>query len=98
MAPKPSVPGLSTIQRHITGHNEKGESVFLSTDEGDHFRVMHDERSNDKQAVAKIIYSTQETPIELNGDGDIRKAAEKEVFYCPLQASAFNLYTFKSLL
>lgn len=67
-------PGLPRIQRHITGHDEEGKSVFLSTDDGDHFRVM-----GEKQAVANIIYSTQETPIELNGNADIQKAAEKEV-------------------
>ncbi|KAI1274050.1 NAD(P)-binding protein [Xylaria sp. FL0933] len=59
--------------RHITGHNEKGESVFLSSDQGDHHRIM-----GEKQAVANILYSTQETPVELNGDVDIEKARAKE--------------------
>ncbi|PHH61955.1 hypothetical protein CDD81_7704 [Ophiocordyceps australis] len=73
------IPGLPKIQRHITGYNEQGQSVFLSTDEGDHNRVMRDEeQGSDKQAIANIIYSTQETPVELNGNVDIRKASEKE--------------------
>lgn len=68
-------PGLTRIQRHITGHDDQGKSVFLSTDEGEHHRVM-----GEKQAVANIIYSTQETPVELNEDVDIEKAKELEVW------------------
>lgn len=67
-------PGLTRIQRHITGHDDQGKSVFLSTDSGEHYRVM-----GEKQAVANIIYSTQETPVELNGNIDIQKAKEAEV-------------------
>ena len=33
----------------------------------------------EQQAVANIIYSTQETPVELNGNVDIEKAAAEEV-------------------
>jgi hypothetical protein len=67
-------PGLRQIFRHITGHNDKGESVFLSSDHGDHHRVM-----GENQALANIIYSTRETPVELNGNVDIEKAKEQEV-------------------
>lgn len=67
-------PGLRQIQRHITGHNAQGKGVFLSTDSGDHKRILFDGR-----AVANILYSTQETPAELNADVDIQKAKEREV-------------------
>jgi hypothetical protein len=69
------IPGLSRVVRHITGHNAQGQSVFLSTDCGDHHRVM-----GEKQALSNIIYSTHRTPIELNGDEDIKYAKEHEVF------------------
>lgn len=67
-------PGLHRTVRHITGHNAEGKGVFLSTDCGDHHRVM----GND-QAVANILYSTSETPVDLNGDVDLVKAKETEV-------------------
>ncbi|RYP63554.1 hypothetical protein DL771_009216 [Monosporascus sp. 5C6A] len=67
------VPGLRQIFRHITGHNEEGKSVFLRSDQGDHHRVM-----GEQQAVANILYSTQETPVELNGNVDIEKAKAQE--------------------
>ncbi|CAJ2508341.1 Uu.00g133670.m01.CDS01 [Anthostomella pinea] len=66
-------PGLRQIFRHITGHDGKGDSVFLRSDQGDHHRIM-----GDQQAVANILYSTQETPAELNGDVDIEKASSQE--------------------
>ncbi|KAI1129657.1 hypothetical protein F5Y10DRAFT_290681 [Nemania abortiva] len=66
-------PGLRQINRHITGHNAEGKGVFLSTGSGDHFRIM-----GEQQAIANILYSTQETPVELNGDVDIMKAKESE--------------------
>ncbi|KAI1120191.1 NAD(P)-binding protein [Nemania abortiva] len=66
-------PGLRQIFRHITGLNEKGESIFLGSDHGDHHRIM-----GEQQAVANILYSTQETPVELNGNADIEKARAQE--------------------
>ena len=68
------VAGLSRVVRHITGHNAEGKSVFLSTDSGDHHRVM-----GEKQAIGNIIYSTHVTPVELNDDVDIKYARENEV-------------------
>ncbi|KAL4957405.1 hypothetical protein BDW69DRAFT_156246 [Aspergillus filifer] len=65
--------GLRKTVRHITGYNEKGESVFLSTDSGAHHRLM-----GNRQAVANILYSTKETPIDLEGDKDVKYAAENE--------------------
>lgn len=67
-------PGLPRTQRHITGHNGEGKSVFLITDSGSHQRVM-----GESQAVANILYSTKDTPIECNGDVDIKFAQETEV-------------------
>ncbi|RDW91782.1 hypothetical protein BP5796_01176 [Coleophoma crateriformis] len=66
-------PGLPKVVRHITGHNSEGKSIFLSTDCGAHHRVM-----GEKQAVANILYSTKETPVDLNGDHDIEYAAQNE--------------------
>ncbi|KAI1074587.1 hypothetical protein F5B20DRAFT_586200 [Whalleya microplaca] len=66
-------PGLPRTQRHITGHDNQGKSIFLTTDCGDHHRVMGKE-----QAVANIIYSTQENPVELNGEVDIQRAMGME--------------------
>lgn len=68
------VAGLSRVMRHITGHNVEGKSVFVSTDYGDHHRVI-----GEKQAIGNIIYSTNVTPIELNDDIDIKYAKENEV-------------------
>lgn len=67
-------PGLRRTVRHITGHNAEGKGIFLSTDCGDHHRMM-----GDQQALANIIYSTKETPVELNGDVDVKYAKENEV-------------------
>lgn len=67
-------PGLRRTVRHITGHNEEGKGVFIKTDCGDHHRVI----GND-QALANIMYSTKDTPVEMNGDVDLKFALENEV-------------------
>ena len=67
-------PGLRQIFRHITGHNPQGESVFLHSDHGDHYRLMVE-----RQAVANILYSTRETPVDLNENVDIQKTKSEEV-------------------
>ncbi|KAI1807184.1 hypothetical protein F4811DRAFT_550139 [Daldinia bambusicola] len=72
-------PGLRQTVRHITENNVKGESRSLSSDHGEHyrFRVEH-------QAVASIIYSTRENPVDLNGNVDMIKAHEQEpTFHYP---------------
>jgi hypothetical protein len=46
----------------------------LESDSGEHYRFMVENR-----AVANIIYSTQETPVDLNDDKDVKMAHEKEV-------------------
>ncbi|KAF3067448.1 hypothetical protein GL218_08637 [Daldinia childiae] len=66
-------PGLNQIVRHITGNNANGESRFLCSDHGEHYRFMLEH-----QAVANIIYSTRETPVDLNANADIIKAHEQE--------------------
>ncbi|GAP88454.1 putative cupin domain-containing protein [Rosellinia necatrix] len=66
-------PGLRRTVRFITGHNAEGKGVFLSTDDGDHHRIIGNE-----QAIANIVYSTNETPAELNGDVDLKYAKENE--------------------
>lgn len=68
------IAGLSRVVRHITGHDSEGRSVFLSTDTGDHHRTL-----GEKQAISNIIYSTNQTPVELNGDHDIEFARNTEV-------------------
>lgn len=67
-------PGLRQIVRHITGNAADGKSVFLESDHGEHYRFMVE-----NQAVANIIYSTRETPVDLNDNADIAKAHEQEV-------------------
>ncbi|KAF2177783.1 NAD(P)-binding protein [Zopfia rhizophila CBS 207.26] len=69
----PRVAGLPRVQRHITGHNEQGHSVFLSTDSGAHHKELVD-----KGALANIIYSTNSHPVELNDNVDIKFQAENE--------------------
>ncbi|KAI1800127.1 hypothetical protein F4811DRAFT_53465 [Daldinia bambusicola] len=66
-------PGLPRTVRHITGFNPDGQSVFLSTDSGDHHRIM-----GEQQAVANIIYSTAETPVDLNDNADVKHAKVNE--------------------
>ena len=67
-------PGLRRTVRYITGLNEEGKAVFLSTDCGDHHRIIGNE-----QAIANILYSTNDTPAELNGNVDLKYAKENEV-------------------
>ncbi|KKP03448.1 cupin domain-containing protein [Trichoderma harzianum] len=66
-------PGLRRTVRHITGHNAEGKGVFIQTDCGAHHRIIGNE-----QALANIIYSTKETPVEMNGDVDLKYARENE--------------------
>jgi hypothetical protein len=67
-------PGLRRTVRHITGYDDQGKSVFLGTDCGDHHRII-----GDQQALANIIWSTRETPVDINGNVDIKHAKENEV-------------------
>lgn len=67
-------PGLRQIVRHITGNTAEGKSVFLESSQGEHYRYMVN-----NTAVTNLIYSTQETPVDLNNNVDIAKHKEKEV-------------------
>ncbi|KAI1432420.1 hypothetical protein GGR50DRAFT_688960 [Xylaria sp. CBS 124048] len=67
------VHGLPRVVRHITSHDAEGKSVFLSTDGGDHHRELVNQ-----SAIANIIYSTREHPVDLNGGVDIKHAREIE--------------------
>ena len=60
--------------RLVTSHDARGKGYFLTTYHGDHHRVM-----GEKQAVANILYSTRENPVDLNGDQDIEFAKRNEV-------------------
>ncbi|KAF4627993.1 hypothetical protein G7Y89_g10158 [Cudoniella acicularis] len=64
-------PGLRRTVRNITGHDPDGKAVFLSTDCGEHHTIMGEE-----QALSNILYSTHSTPVEINGDVDIKYAKE----------------------
>lgn len=48
--------------------------MFLSTDGGDHHRELVN-----KSTIANIIYSTNQHPVELNGEVDIKYAHKNEV-------------------
>ena len=54
-------PGLRETQRLITSHDARGKGYFQTTDNGDDHRVM-----GEKQAVANLLYSTRESPVDLN--------------------------------
>lgn len=86
-APWP-VHGLPRTARHITGYDEQGRSVFLSTDSGAHHRELVD-----KGALGNIIYSTNQNPVDLNNNADIKFAAENEVRGVGYLCSCFILGT-----
>ncbi|ORY71074.1 uncharacterized protein BCR38DRAFT_462356 [Pseudomassariella vexata] len=65
--------GLPRVVRHITTHNDEGKSMFLPIDVGDHHRELVN-----KSAIANILYSTHEHPVNLNGDADVKYARENE--------------------
>ncbi|KFA45399.1 hypothetical protein S40293_09887 [Stachybotrys chartarum IBT 40293] len=66
-------PGLRRTIRHITGHNDDGKAVFLSSDCGDHHRII-----GEQQALGNILYSTFETPVDMNNNKDLEHAKEHE--------------------
>jgi quercetin dioxygenase-like cupin family protein len=66
-------PGLRRTVRHITGHDAEGRAVFLSTDCGDHHTII-----GEQQALGNILYSTNETPVDMNNDKDLLHAKEHE--------------------
>lgn len=68
---------LPKSQRFITSHDANGNGVFVCSDNGDHHKIMV--KGN---AVANIIYSTTENPVNLAGEVDIAQAKAKEVSAC----------------
>ncbi|KAI1660856.1 hypothetical protein F4813DRAFT_400052 [Daldinia decipiens] len=62
-------PGLRDPFRFITGHNDKGDPVFLQTDHGDHRDIMLG-----GAAAQNIMYSSRGNPTELTGDADLEYA------------------------
>lgn len=66
--------GLRHVRRFITLHDGDGKGVFVVDDDGDHHCVMVQ-----GLAVANIIYSTAGNPVDMNGDGDVAYARDKEV-------------------
>ncbi|KAL4993009.1 hypothetical protein BDV10DRAFT_198661 [Aspergillus recurvatus] len=65
--------GLRHARRFITSHNQDGQGVFVVDDDGEHHRIMVE-----GLAVANIIYSTGETPVDLNDDADLTYARDNE--------------------
>ncbi|KAL4942704.1 hypothetical protein BDV06DRAFT_211608 [Aspergillus oleicola] len=65
--------GLRHARRFITSHNKDGEGVFVVDDDGDHHRIMVE-----GLAVANIIYSTAENPVDMNDDRDLTYARDHE--------------------
>jgi hypothetical protein len=66
--------GLRSCRRFITGHNAEGKGVFIVDDTGDHHRLLVD-----GEAAANIIYSTNESPVDMNDDKDVKYARDNEV-------------------
>lgn len=66
--------GLPDIKRLITTHDEKGEGVFLPSDNGAHHALMGNGRG-----VQNIIYSTYGSAVDINDCKDIIAAQETTV-------------------
>lgn len=65
---------LRSCRRFVTGHNADGQGVFIKDDTGDHHRLLVD-----GGAAANIIYSTKESPVDMNDNKDVKYAEENEV-------------------
>ena len=65
---------LPAVRRFITTHNQEGLSVFHSEDDGSHQRVTFK-----AQGAINIIYSTGETPVDMNNEKDLAYASDNEV-------------------
>jgi len=66
---------LRASQRFITSHNKEGKGVFITTDDGDHHKIMVRGKG-----VANIIYSTLGNPVDLANEVDVKYAKENEVY------------------
>jgi hypothetical protein len=75
---------LRPARRFISTHNKEGKGVFVNDDDGAWHRVMCRGR-----AVANIIYSTQDNPVDMNNEKDLKYAAENEpAIHVPLGSVA----------
>lgn len=68
--------GLPDVKRYITTHNAEGEGVFLPSDNGDHQALMANGRG-----AQNILYTTQGSAVELNGEVDIALARDNKVSF-----------------
>ena len=66
--------GLRSTRRFISSHNNEGKGIFAVDDDGEHHRVLVK-----GGAVANIIYSTCDTPVDMNEDKDMKYARDNEV-------------------
>ena len=65
---------LRPARRFVTGHNPKGEGIFVNDDDGAHHRLMVN-----GNAVSNIIYTTEGNPVDMNNDKDLFYARDNEV-------------------
>ncbi|KAK3936139.1 hypothetical protein QBC46DRAFT_420233 [Diplogelasinospora grovesii] len=66
-------PGLRASRRFISSHDKDGKDIFVVDDNGDHHRVLAGGKG-----VGNIIYSTAETPVDMNDDKDLKYARDHE--------------------
>jgi quercetin dioxygenase-like cupin family protein len=71
-------PGLRNPFRYITGHNERGEPVFLQTDHGNHHDTMLE-----GAGAQSTIYSCPGNPVQLTGDVDLEFSKQKPSLHIP---------------
>ncbi|KAI1433781.1 cupin domain-containing protein [Xylaria sp. CBS 124048] len=71
-------PGLRDPFRYMSGHNAKGESVFVKTDHADHRSIMLG-----GAAAQAIFYSSGSNPIDLNGDADLEFIKNQPSLHIP---------------
>jgi len=62
---------LPAFKRTITGHKEDGLAYFLVRDGGDN-RYVRKAAGFDFEAAETNIYSTFESPVNLNKDDDLQ--------------------------
>ncbi|KAK8044417.1 hypothetical protein PG993_004441 [Apiospora rasikravindrae] len=71
-------PGLRNPFRYITGHDEKGEPVFLQSDHGDHRDIMLG-----GIGAQNIFYSCGSNPVEVTDNVDLEFAKQKPSLHIP---------------
>ncbi|KAI0879969.1 uncharacterized protein GGS22DRAFT_193745 [Annulohypoxylon maeteangense] len=66
-------PGLRDPFRYITGYNDKGDSVILQSDHGDHRDIMLG-----GAAAQSIMYSSSGNPVDLTNNADLEFAKNNQ--------------------